>query len=50
MVFIGPEGGWSPKELEMFHAQNIKVRCLGTQVLRAETAVVAALSQVVFAN
>jgi 16S rRNA (uracil1498-N3)-methyltransferase len=49
-IFIGPEGGWSPKELEMFHSQNIPVRCLGPQVLRAETAVVATLSMVVFGN
>jgi 16S rRNA (uracil1498-N3)-methyltransferase len=49
-VFIGPEGGWSPSELEMFHGENIPIRCLGPQVLRAETAVIASLSQVVFSN
>lgn len=49
-VFIGPEGGWSPQELEMFHRQNISIRCLGSQVLRSETAVIATLSQVVFGN
>lgn len=43
-VFIGPEGGWSPAEVEMFHSYEVPVVCLGTQVLRAETAVVAALS------
>jgi 16S rRNA (uracil1498-N3)-methyltransferase len=47
-VFIGPEGGWSPAELEMFHKNSLPVRCLGPQVLRAETAAVAALSVVVF--
>ncbi len=47
-VFIGPEGGWSPDELDMFHKHDVPVRCLGPQVLRAETAVIAALSQVVF--
>lgn len=47
-VFIGPEGGWSPDEIEMFHKLDIPVRCLGAQVLRTETAVIAALSQVVF--
>jgi len=47
-VFIGPEGGWSSEEMEMFHKENIQVRCLGPQVLRAETAVVASLAQVVF--
>ncbi len=43
-IFIGPEGGWSDDEIALFHTNNIPVRCLGTQVLRAETAVVAALS------
>lgn len=47
-LFIGPEGGWSPEELEMFHAHKIPVVSLGAQVLRAETAVVAALSLTVF--
>jgi len=47
-VFIGPEGGWSPDEIKVFHENKIPVVCLGSQVLRAETAVVAILSQVVF--
>jgi 16S rRNA (uracil1498-N3)-methyltransferase len=49
-VFIGPEGGWSQDEMDLFHKNEVAVRCLGTQVLRAETAVVATLSQVVFNN
>lgn len=49
-VFIGPEGGWSSDEIDLFHKRNIPVRCLGDQILRAETAVVAALSQVAFSN
>lgn len=48
-VFIGPEGGWSDAELLVFHDNNVPVVCLGPQVLRAETAAVAALSMVVFA-
>ena len=43
-VFIGPEGGWSPEEVVMFHENKIPVYSLGTQILRAETAVIAALS------
>ncbi len=43
-VFIGPEGGWSPRELEMFHSANIPIYSLGKQVLRAETASVSTLS------
>ena len=45
-VFIGPEGGWSLDEIDMFHEKKIPMYCLGAQVLRAETAVVAALSLV----
>jgi len=45
-IFIGPEGGWSPAEIALFHTYKIAVRCLGPQVLRAETAAVAALSVV----
>ena len=47
-VFIGPEGGWSEKELELFVKAGIPAVSLGPQILRAETAVIAALSLVVF--
>ena len=47
-VFIGPEGGWSEKEVELFHNESIPVKCLGRQVLRAETAVITVLSQFMF--
>ena len=47
-VFIGPEGGWSPAEVEMFHKNNVPIYSLGKQVLRAETAAIATLSLVVF--
>jgi 16S rRNA (uracil1498-N3)-methyltransferase len=47
-LFIGSEGGWSSDELALFHEHKIAVRCLGPQVLRAETAAVAALSCIVF--
>jgi len=46
--FIGPEGGWSPDEIALFHEHKISVKSIGNQVLRAETAVVAILSLVMF--
>lgn len=44
-AFIGPEGGWSARELEFFREKKIPVYSLGAPTLRAETAamVVAAL-------
>lgn len=44
-VWIGPEGGWSPAEQEYLLAQAQAVD-LGPRILRAETAVCAALSVV----
>jgi 16S rRNA (uracil1498-N3)-methyltransferase len=49
-IFIGPEGGWSIDEVDLFHKSEIPVVCLGRQVLRTETAVIAALSKVVFSE
>jgi len=40
-AFIGPEGGWSARELELFRERKISVYSLGTSTLRAETAAVA---------
>ena len=40
-VFIGPEGGWSERELKLFVEHNIQSVSLGPQILRAETAAIA---------
>lgn len=41
VLCVGPEGGWSDKEIEMFKAKGARVVSLDTPVLRAETAAVA---------
>ena len=46
-VFIGPEGGWSEREVEWFHKENVQMKSLGKQVLRAETAAIAAMVKVI---
>ena len=42
--FVGPEGGWSPGELDLFKSKNIPVVSLGSMTLRAETSAVAVAS------
>ncbi len=41
---IGPEGGWTPEELQSFAAAKFISCSLGETVLRAETAAIAALA------
>lgn len=43
-LFIGPEGGFTDDEMELFHARNITIVSTGTQILRAETAAIVALT------
>lgn len=43
-IFVGPEGGWSEKDKEIFSKYKIKSFSLGDFVLRAETASVAIVS------
>lgn len=43
-VLIGPEGGFSDKEITLFKSKNIPIYSLGKQTLRAETAGVAIAS------
>ncbi|HEY4503531.1 MAG TPA: RsmE family RNA methyltransferase [Candidatus Paceibacterota bacterium] len=47
-AYIGPEGGWTEQELELFKKNNVPIYSLGPQILRAETAVVAVISRMVF--
>jgi 16S rRNA (uracil1498-N3)-methyltransferase len=48
LVIIGPEGGWDDSEIEKFQQAGITPLTLGKLIYRAETAVVAALSQVIY--
>lgn len=41
-LWIGPEGGWSPEEIEGFTHAKIQAANLGPYTLRAETAAIAA--------
>ncbi len=43
-IFIGPEGGWSNKELELFTEKGVKILSFGQQILKAETAAIVASS------
>jgi 16S rRNA (uracil1498-N3)-methyltransferase len=41
---IGPEGGWTPEELQLFETGGWIAASLGDTILRAETAAIAALA------
>ena len=47
-IFIGPEGGFSEKEVELFHKYNARSVRLGPRILRTETAAMYALSCISF--
>ncbi len=45
MLVVGPEGGWTPAELELFKAHGFEVFGMGPRILRTDTACIALLSQ-----
>ncbi|HOV79699.1 MAG TPA: 16S rRNA (uracil(1498)-N(3))-methyltransferase [Bacillota bacterium] len=47
-VFIGPEGGFEPSEVEMARARGVRPVTLGNRVLRTETAGIAVLTMILF--
>lgn len=48
LAVIGPEGGFSPKEFEYFKQNNITTLSLGDLILKAETAVITALGNIIY--
>jgi 16S rRNA (uracil1498-N3)-methyltransferase len=52
LVLIGPEGGFTPEEIELFKNidinKNIKLTTLGNRILRTETAGLAALTSIMY--
>lgn len=48
LVIIGPEGGFSQKEFELFKENKITTLSLGDLILRAETAVITALGNIIY--
>lgn len=45
-LLIGPEGGWSEKEIAKFKEKNIPIYSIGNLTLRAETAAIVAAAKV----
>ena len=48
LVIIGPEGGFSKQEFEFFKSKNLPLITLGDLILRAETAVIVSLGDIVY--
>ena len=48
IVIIGPEGGFSEKEFNLFRENSIPMLTLGDLILKAETAVVVALGNIIY--
>lgn len=49
-IFIGPEGGFEPEEVELITALGGQTATLGTRILRTETAPIAALAAIMLAS
>ncbi len=48
LVIIGPEGGFSDKEFQLFRDKNLPMLSLGDLILKAETAVIVTLGNIVY--
>ena len=48
LVIIGPEGGFSEAEFEYFKQKNLQLITLGNLILKAETAVIVGLGDIIY--
>ena len=48
LVIIGPEGGFSQREFNYFKDKNLEMLTLGELILKAETATVVALGNIIY--
>jgi 16S rRNA (uracil1498-N3)-methyltransferase len=46
--FIGPEGGFDPKEIDIADKAGVRTVTLGRRILRTETAGLAVLSMLIY--
>ncbi len=46
IVFIGPEGGFMPEEVQLARRQDVRIVTLGPRILRAETAALATVANI----
>jgi 16S rRNA (uracil1498-N3)-methyltransferase len=49
LLFIGPEGGLTPEETALARRQGVQIVTLGARILRAETAAMACVANVMYA-
>jgi 16S rRNA (uracil1498-N3)-methyltransferase len=49
LLWVGPEGGWTPEELDHLRELNSSMLSLGQRVLRVETAALIAASHCLLA-
>lgn len=47
-IFIGPEGGFDPEEIQLARQHGVQPITLGSRILRAETAALAAVANVLY--
>ena len=48
LVIIGPEGGFSEREFQLMRENNVAMLTLGDLILKAETAVIVALGNIIY--